>query len=223
MISWLLVALLGGAVALDTTSFPQMMISRPLVAGTLTGAVFGRPAEGLLVGLIMEAYALLVLPVGASRYPESGPATVAAASAYLAVAGSGVHPDLLALVAFGLVWEWVAGGTVILQRRANGKLLLEDDGIAARTLERRHLSAMGLDFLRGGVLAAAGGIIAAAAIGAAEPLWGLGDAGTAAALTVLATAMLGTAAPMFGGLVARKYALLAGAAVGAAVVGAGLL
>src|SRR5690606_8090213 len=80
------VALWGGMVGLDAASFPQVMISRPLVAATVTGLLAGRPADGLLLGVILEAFALLILPVGAARYPESGTGAVAAAGAYLAAA-----------------------------------------------------------------------------------------------------------------------------------------
>ena len=74
--SWLIAALLGGFVGLDATSFPQVMISRPVVAGVLTGVLFGRPAEGLAVGFLVEAFSLIILPIGAARYPDSGTATV---------------------------------------------------------------------------------------------------------------------------------------------------
>ena len=220
MIGWVTVGLLGGLVGLDTTSFPQAMISRPLIAGTLTGAVFGRPLEGLVVGFIMEAFALMTLPVGASRYPESGTATVAATAAYLAVApataSSGIAaPGVLALViAFALAWEWVAGETVVFLRRANGRLLLEEEGVAAEALERRHLAAMTLDFVRGSVVVVTGGLLGAGLVGLAAPAWELGGRSTMAVLAVLTAAMIGTAVSLFGGVRARRYALAAGLAVG---------
>lgn len=218
MTSWLTVALLGGLVGLDTTSFPQAMISRPLVAGTLTGAVFGRPVEGLMVGFIMEAFALLVLPIGASRYPESSTATVAAAAAYLASTTPGLEAGVLALVvAFGLGWEWVAGETVVLLRRGNGQLLLEQGGVPARDLERRHLAAMSLDFVRGGVVAATGGLIAAGLLQLVKPAWGLGGELTMAMLAVMTAGMVGTAVPLFGGVRTRHVALVAGVIAGIVV------
>jgi len=172
MTSWLVVALLGGLVGLDTSSFPQAMISRPLVAGTLTGAVFGRPLEGLVVGFVMEAFSILVLPIGAARYPESGTAAVAATSAYLAVAPTGPDAGVLALViAFGLGWEWLGGETIVLLRRGNGQILLREGGVAGTELERRHLMAMTLDFVRGAVVATTGGLIAAGLIPLVRPLW----------------------------------------------------
>ena len=71
------VAVLGAVVGLDMVSFPQMMLSRPLVSATLAGAFVGRPAAGLLIGAVLELIALETLPFGASRYAEWGTAGVA--------------------------------------------------------------------------------------------------------------------------------------------------
>lgn len=68
------VALLGGLLGLDMVSFPQAMLSRPLVSATVTGAFVGRPGGGLLVGVVLELIALETLPFGASRYAEWGTA-----------------------------------------------------------------------------------------------------------------------------------------------------
>ena len=67
---------LGAVLGLDAVSFPQAMLSRPIVASTLGGAVVGDPLSGLLAGAALEFVALETLPVGASRYPEWGSASV---------------------------------------------------------------------------------------------------------------------------------------------------
>src|SRR5438270_8203827 len=69
-------ALLGGVLGLDVVSFPQAMISRPLVASTLAGALIGEAPSGLLLGAALELIALETLPFGAARYPEWGSASV---------------------------------------------------------------------------------------------------------------------------------------------------
>ena len=61
------VAVVGAVLGLDVVSFPQAMISRPLVGATLTGAFLGAPEAGLLLGATLECFALESLPVGASR------------------------------------------------------------------------------------------------------------------------------------------------------------
>src|SRR5690348_10088042 len=72
------IALLAGVLGLDVVSFPQAMISRPIVAATLGGAFLGAPVAGLVCGAALECLALESLPVGASRYPEWGSASVVA-------------------------------------------------------------------------------------------------------------------------------------------------
>lgn len=68
------VAFLGGILGLDMVSFPQAMLSRPLVSATLSGAFVGHPVGGLLIGAVLELIALETLPFGASRYAEWGTA-----------------------------------------------------------------------------------------------------------------------------------------------------
>lgn len=74
LVNTLPVAVLGALVGLDMVSFPQAMLSRPLVSATLAGAFVGRPGGGLLTGAVLELIALETLPFGASRYAEWGTA-----------------------------------------------------------------------------------------------------------------------------------------------------
>src|SRR5438105_2334045 len=84
-----LIALLvwGTLVGVDLVSLPQMMIARPLVAGTVAGAILGDIPTGLKLGVVFELLQYDILPVGAVRYPEYGPATVAAVATAHASAG----------------------------------------------------------------------------------------------------------------------------------------
>jgi mannose/fructose/N-acetylgalactosamine-specific phosphotransferase system component IIC len=221
MTVWLPVGLLGGLVGLDATSFPQAMISRPLIAGALTGTVFGRPIEGAVIGFMLELFALITLPIGAALYPESGTACVAATGAYLAAVPVGLEPGYLVLtLAFALAWERATALTVVLQRRMNGRMLIRVGAMAAEKLERRHLAAMTSDFVRGAVISLAGGLMGLALLRLLGPHWGLPAEITARLLMVVGAAMVGTAIPLFGGLRARRLAVAAGVATGvlAAVV-----
>jgi PTS system mannose-specific IIC component len=74
--------LLGALLGLDVVSFPQAMISRPIAAATLAGALMGRPMHGLIAGAALELFALETLPFGASRYPEWGSASVVGGALY---------------------------------------------------------------------------------------------------------------------------------------------
>lgn len=217
MTDWLLVALFGGLVGLDSTSFPQMMISRPIMAGALTGALLGRPLEGILLGFVMESFSLIILPIGAARYPEPGTATVAATIGYAAGAPAGLDPGYMMLaLAFALVWEQVSGASVVLLRQLNGRLLARIGGVAPRQLERRHLGAMTLDFLRGAAVSVTGGFIALTLLVVLGPLWALPSAIAVPVIALLVAAMLGTGIALFGGWSGRRLALASGVAVGIA-------
>lgn len=106
----------GTVVGLDLVSVPQALISRPLVAGCVAGWIAGDVEAGLRAGVLFELFALDVLPIGAVRYPDYGPATVAAAAL-----GAGVPWELgLGLGAtLGLVLAVLGGGTLQLVRRLN--------------------------------------------------------------------------------------------------------
>ena len=126
--TWIGLLLTGTVAGLDLVSGPQVLLARPVVAGTLTGLLLGDAGTGLLVGGILELYALEVLPVGATRYPDHGPGTVGAVwltvQAGTASTGFGVlHALLIAEL---------GGVTLIVLRRFNGRALAR----AAAALDR---------------------------------------------------------------------------------------
>lgn len=153
---WLALVLLGALVALDSVSWPQVMISRPLVAATLAGWIMGAPSAGFLCGAALELMAMLYAPFGAARYPEPGPASVVAGSAYAAAGASTVAP-LAAALLLGWALARVGGWSVQLQRRVNERLLLGPSDLASRPreIEARHVLAMLADGLRGALLVGA--------------------------------------------------------------------
>ena len=115
MTELLSLALLGGVLGLDVVCFPQMMISRPLVAATLAGAFAGDPALGLFVGVALELIALATLPFGASRYPEWGSAAVVGGA--IAGALNTGRPGALSIgVLAALATAWVGGWTLVQLR-----------------------------------------------------------------------------------------------------------
>lgn len=216
------VALLGGIVGLDATSFPQAMISRPLVAGTLTGLLFGQPAEGALLGLVLEIFDLGILPVGAARYPDAGTATVAAVAAYASVPLHALDPGILLLsIVFGLGWELVTGSSTVLLRRVNERLVLSTPrwhGRPGRALERLHLSSVLLDFIRAALLAMVGALLGSALLAPAAGRWALGGSMATAALTITGAAVLAGVSHVFGGWRERRVALLAGMVCGSLIL-----
>lgn len=114
---WGMLLLWGAVVGVDLVSVLQGLLSRPLVAATGAGLLIGDPAAGLAVGVGLELFALDVLPIGASQYPEFGPAAVAAVAA---VAGLPLSQGLGIGVMFGLGLGVLAGRSIHLLRRLNG-------------------------------------------------------------------------------------------------------
>lgn len=188
----LVLALLGGVLALDATSVGQFMVSRPLVACSLAGWAAGSPALGAAVGVVMEALHIAVLPVGAARYPEGAPAGVAAAAVF--ARGGGGEALLLAVVLFALAWEWVGSWTVSQLRTFNVARAGDGSPVAPGTVDRRHLAAVALDFARGVAVTAAGLLLLGAlarVLPAGFPVgWGRLAAGLAAAAAVASSIRL---------------------------------
>lgn len=218
--TWLLVALIGGVVGLDGTAFPQAMFSRPIVAGPMTGLVFGRPVEGALIGAVLEAFALVILPVGAAKYPEVGLGAVAATAAYLdTTVTQFAGPVLLLAILFGLGWERVGGLSVRLERRLNERLVAA--GVPLRRpgdAEARHLTAMGVDLLRGAALGLVGSVVGAVLLRLVAPLWLMDSSVALGVLGVAGTAMIGALLPLFGGWTERRLAFLLGILCGSVLL-----
>lgn len=156
-----LLALLGAVVGLDFVSFPQAMLSRPLVAATLGGAVCGDTAGGLLVGVLLECFALETMPFGASRYHEWGPASVAA-GVVAAVPGGDVEASARIIpfaVLAGLGAAMLAGRTLTWLRRINLAVAVRNrDAIAAgeaSAIRGLQWTGLAVDFLRAGIVTTA--------------------------------------------------------------------
>ncbi len=149
------VSLLGAICGLNVVSFPQAMISRPIVAATTGGALAGRPLDGLVLGAILELIALDTLPFGASRYPEWGSAA-AVGGVLVGVLPHGSRGAIPACLLAALVTAACSEWTMTVLRRANAArtravlpLLEAGSSDALVGLQLRGLTA---DFVRGGLL-----------------------------------------------------------------------
>jgi mannose/fructose/N-acetylgalactosamine-specific phosphotransferase system component IIC len=145
-----LLVLWGALVGLDLVSVPQAMFSRPLVAGTVAGWLAGDVEAGLRVGVLLELFALDVLPIGAVRYPDYGPATVAAAAL---AAGAPWELGLGLSVTLGLLLAVLGGWTLQLVRRSNARAIQQHAAALAagesRAIRRLQYGALLRDAGRG--------------------------------------------------------------------------
>ena len=148
-------ALLGAVLGLDVVSFPQAMISRPIAAATIAGALVGKPGQGLLAGAMLELFALETLPFGASRYPEWGSASVVG-GAIFAIQPTGTAGALTIAVCASLITGFLGSWTMVFHRKFIARLaggmrdaLASGSCDAVTTLQ---LSGLTSDLLRGGLL-----------------------------------------------------------------------
>jgi PTS system mannose-specific IIC component len=179
----LLLVIWGTLVGLDLVSVPQAMIARPVVAGAVAGWLAGDVEAGLRVGVLFELFALDVLPVGAVRYPDYGPATVAATAF---AADSPWQFALGASAALGLVVAVLGGFSLQLVRRANALAIQHQSAALAAgdsgAIRRLQYGSLLRDAMRGAGLTSLG---LAAGWAFTEPL-SLLDRSTALGLTLVA-------------------------------------
>ena len=210
----LLLVLLGSWVALDGVAVGQIMVSRPLVAGSLAGWLLGDPVTGTALGALLEVYLIVAVPTGGARFPEPGPATVVGVAAAVWTGG----PGGLALgLAGALVWGQVGAWSQTALRTVNGHLVPVpgEVRVTVGSIVWGHLGAVALDALRGAVLTALGLVGALWIAPRLGPGWPLDPAGTRALLLVGAMVSLGALARGDRPGPARAALFLGGIALGA--------
>ena len=189
-------AMLGALLGLDVVSFPQAMISRPIVSSTVAGAFIGHPAAGLLIGIVLELIALDTLPFGASRYPEWGSAGVVGGALYAAQPPGlpGALPaSILAALLTASISSW---SMVVLRRMIGSRLAGARDKIeegSRDSLLTLHLSGMGLDLLRGALVTMLAMLIFAPLVRAIVAVWGSESTASRAVVVVIAAIVAGGA------------------------------
>ncbi len=211
-------ALLGGVLGLDVVSFPQAMISRPLVAATFTGMLLGHSAAGLFIGAALELIALETLPFGASRYPEWGSASVVGGAIFA------THPNepagAMTLAVFSaLATTWVGGWTMVQLRRWNALLARRHrealEAGSRGAVISLQLTGMTADLVRGAVLTALAYAALAPITDACLALWSV-DARFSRALIVAVTSSIaaGAAWKLFHSTAGARWFFVGGLAVG---------
>ncbi len=211
-------ALLGGILGLDVVSFPQAMISRPLVAATLSGALIGQAASGLLVGAALELIALETLPFGASRYPEWGSASVVGGAIFASYPAHPAGSMTLAILA-ALATTWIGGWTMVKLRQMNavwaGRRRPALEAGARGAVIELQLLGMTADFLRGAVLTAVAYAALAPLAAAVIAVWSIEGRLSRALVVGLAASVAGGAAwKIFHSVSGARSTFLGGLALG---------
>lgn len=217
-------ALLGAVLGLDVVSFPQAMISRPLVAATVAASFLGHPERGLLVGVTLELIALETLPFGASRYPEWGSASVVGGALY-AVNGppSGGYGALAVSVLSALATAWLGGNSMVWLRRLNARWARARlEGVergSARTVMGLQVAGLSADLARGALLTGLALAVLRPLASLALTHWGArADISRAFAVGVAATVAAGAAWKLFHPTKGARWYFVSGLALGFAVL-----
>jgi mannose/fructose/N-acetylgalactosamine-specific phosphotransferase system component IIC len=135
------------------------MLSRPVVASTITGVLLGKPLQGLMLGATLELFAVDTLPFGASRYPEWGSSSVVGGALFSLLPGTAAGALTTSVLA-ALAVAWVGGWSMVYVRLFNAWLARRrHDAVAAgdrRAVVGVQLKGLTADLSRGIVLTAAG-------------------------------------------------------------------
>ncbi|MDZ7377897.1 MAG: PTS sugar transporter subunit IIC [candidate division KSB1 bacterium] len=155
---FLLICLLGGIVATDTTAAFQVLVSHPLVGCTVAGLLLRDAQLGLSVGILLELLWLAEVPVGGVRTNEGNVGALVSAAVLIMLARRMQRPEVLLCgsLLWGLGVAWAGGWLVRGCRRINTVLLHRADAFAARGDTRGvslcHAQAIALSFVAGVVL-----------------------------------------------------------------------
>ena len=99
----LVTGLLGGWLAADATAFAQLLVSQPLVGGTLAGWAWGDVHLGLRVGSLLQLFALSGLPLGGRTPEDYATAGVVGPSVAMLVGNSFPSPSESGTLVLGVV------------------------------------------------------------------------------------------------------------------------
>ena len=222
IIDLLPVALLGGFLGMDVVTFPQAMISRPIVASTVAGAFIGNAPAGLLMGAVLELLALEMLPFGASRYPEWGSASVVGGALYASQVSEPAGALTVALLA-ALATALLSGKSMVWLRRLNAsratrqRAELEKGSSSAVT--GLQLFGLTCDMLRGFLVTLAAMIVFSAIMPSVVATWGV-DArlSRGAVVAMVAAVSAGAMWKIFHSVPRARLLFVTGLAIGAVIL-----
>jgi PTS system mannose-specific IIC component len=185
-------------------------------------AFLGAAPFGLLLGAIVECFALETLPVGASRYPEWGSSS-AVGGALVSLEPTMSPGGLLTAVVATLTMAWAGGWSMVQLRRLNARWArARHDAIAAgspRDVVGLQIFGLTADLVRGGLMTMIGIALFSPLYQRALREWGLSALTTRTALVVLAgVTVAGAVHKVFHGTTHTRWYFLIGLTLGVLVL-----
>ena len=163
MFTYIVLLILAGIVAMDTTSGPQFLISEPVVSCAALGLLFGRPEMGLMLGMFFQLLWFGYMPLGAVRFTDSNMAAlISTASLFISAGIFGFNRETIAAAVIPALFFGVAAGFIgsyfrTYVRRLNSRLseIMMSRLVKGGELSicRWHFIGVGSSFLRGMLMA----------------------------------------------------------------------
>ncbi len=223
MCIYLLLILLGGIVALDTTAGPQILISEPIVSCTLLGILFSYPGTGVLIGILYQLLWLGYLPLGGTAFTDNNLAAFVSTASYFTarnvfnLSGAAERAALIPMMLIAAAVGYLGLRLHVYEQRINGKrndmcLKRFEDG-GTLSVGRLHGAGIATAYAKGALVTAVTvppGMLFCGAV-TALPSWGFeGISHASAVITGLAAA----SAILFYRLKDKNVSLIFGALCG---------
>ena len=122
----LLIGLLGGIVAVDTTEFGQFMISLPVFSAVVLGFILNNVETGLFLGILMVLPWLKLIPAGGALHHHGNIGCFTAAATALITLKyytTDVNSTIFLSVLYAIVLSSTAGRLVYFKRSLNEKIV----------------------------------------------------------------------------------------------------
>jgi mannose/fructose/N-acetylgalactosamine-specific phosphotransferase system component IIC len=222
LIDLLPIMILGAVLGMDVVTFPQAMISRPIVAATAAGAFIGNAPAGLIMGVILELLALEMLPFGASRYPEWGSASVVGGALFAESWGAPPGAFTASLFA-ALVTALVSGWSMVRLRRLNAaratRIRDQLDRGSASAVTGLQIFGLTGDLIRGGLVTMLAMLVFSPIVPRIIARWSVDPKiSRAIVVGVVAAVAAGAIWKIFHSISGARVLFLAGLAIGAFLV-----
>lgn len=158
MSDYIIIAVLGCVVALDTTVAGQFMISQPLVSSAIAGYMFGDIESGIYIGAIMQLMWLKLIPAGGSIYLNGNLGTLVAVCVLLLSSSEFPFSEdsiRFVVIIYGIAMSYIFGYFTTRQRAINLFLI----GIAKKAFEKNQISRFQAVHFLGVIITGIGGSI----------------------------------------------------------------